>query len=287
MDISATSLDELRRRIDTLDDRLHDLLMERAELVAGVAAVKQSTGVPSLRPGREAQILRRVAGRHRGPFPRQSLVRMWRELLGGMVAMQGRFSVAVTVPTAQPGLWDLARDHFGGHLGMLALGSPDEVLGAIGDGSAAVGVLPLPQDREPAPWWPALVRAQPGPPTRVLARLPFGGRGNARPPGGDALVVGRAELDPSGDDQSLVVIATRADRSRGDLLAALDATGRRATYLAGFAPAQDEIWHLAEIDGPVAPEEASFTASLKSQGLETMKVSLLGLYARPLPPEPQ
>ncbi|MGH6989888.1 MAG: chorismate mutase, partial [Stellaceae bacterium] len=89
MDSPIASLEELRRRIDALDDRLHDLVMDRAELVAGVAALKRSSGVPALRSGREAQILRRLVARHRGPLPRPSLVRLWRELLGGMVAIHG------------------------------------------------------------------------------------------------------------------------------------------------------------------------------------------------------
>ena len=60
MDTPAPNLDELRRRLDAIDDRLHDLILERAAVVESVAALKQSTGQPSLRPGREAEILRRL-----------------------------------------------------------------------------------------------------------------------------------------------------------------------------------------------------------------------------------
>ena len=38
-----------------------------------------------LRPGREALILRRLVARHRGPFSRAVLVRLWRELISGTV----------------------------------------------------------------------------------------------------------------------------------------------------------------------------------------------------------
>src|ERR1700728_3591680 len=106
MENPAPSLDEMRRSIDAVDDRIHDLILERAALVESIAALKQSSGQPVLRPGREAEILRRLLARHRGDFPRPSLVRLWRELLGGMVAMQGRFVVAVVVSAARPGFWD-------------------------------------------------------------------------------------------------------------------------------------------------------------------------------------
>src|SRR5579862_3515967 len=89
-----TTLDALRRRIDALDDGLQDLLIERAGIVEQVSRLKQGDALPPFRPGREAQILRRLAGRHRGTFPRAAMVRLWREILGGSVATQTALSVA-------------------------------------------------------------------------------------------------------------------------------------------------------------------------------------------------
>ena len=47
MDRSGKSLAEVRKRIDSIDDRLHDLLMERAALVRSVDEAKAKTGAPS------------------------------------------------------------------------------------------------------------------------------------------------------------------------------------------------------------------------------------------------
>src|SRR6185312_4896735 len=95
MSDSTSSLDDLRRRIDEIDDQVHDLLMQRTRIVEAVAAAKKGNSIPALRPGREAVILRRLAGRHNGPFPRSALVRMWREMLAATVGMQTKFAVAV------------------------------------------------------------------------------------------------------------------------------------------------------------------------------------------------
>lgn len=77
MTSSDATLQSLRRQIDRIDDQLHDLIMARAALVEQVAAAKPDSGVP-LRPGREAEILRRLIARHAGRFPKGALVRIWR-----------------------------------------------------------------------------------------------------------------------------------------------------------------------------------------------------------------
>jgi chorismate mutase-like protein len=74
------SLADLRREIDRIDDALHDLIMRRAELTAGVAASKPG-GSGTVRPAREAAILRRLVARHKGSFPRAIVARIWREII--------------------------------------------------------------------------------------------------------------------------------------------------------------------------------------------------------------
>ena len=89
----------MRRRIDEIDDRLQDLLIERVAIVSRVADSKQrSGGVAPHQPAREAEILRRLVARNNGAIPAASLVRIWRELLAATTRMQGAFSVAVYAP---------------------------------------------------------------------------------------------------------------------------------------------------------------------------------------------
>ena len=60
----------LRARLDDLDDKMHDLLMERALVIESVAR----SGKPAaFRPGREAAILRRLLARHTGKLPGDKL----------------------------------------------------------------------------------------------------------------------------------------------------------------------------------------------------------------------
>src|SRR5262249_5120954 len=136
------TLDDLRREIDEIDDEMHDLLMRRTTLVEAIGAVKKSDGVPAIRPGREAKILRRLIARHAGKFPRAPSVRIGREILSGTTRIQVDFAVAVHVPESAPGLWDVARDHYGSLTPMTAFSTASQVLRAVTEGGASVGVLP-------------------------------------------------------------------------------------------------------------------------------------------------
>jgi len=90
-----SNLSDLRREIDDIDNALHDLLMRRASVVERVKDMKQTAGGVKFRPGREAEIMRRLAARHTGPLSRNVVVRIWRELMSAFVSMQGPFVVSV------------------------------------------------------------------------------------------------------------------------------------------------------------------------------------------------
>src|SRR5215471_4372675 len=157
MSVNPSDLKGLRRRLDEIDDKLQDLLIDRAEIVSMVAANKKGGNQAAFQPAREAEIIRRLVGRHHGAFPVANLVRMWREMLAATVRLQSLFSVAVFAPAERPGLWDLARDHYGSNTPMTAHSCPAAVVRAVTARESTVGVLPMPQPGEPDPWWPLLV----------------------------------------------------------------------------------------------------------------------------------
>src|SRR5258708_35801404 len=150
MATSTSALDDLRRRIDQIDDQLHDLIMQRAEIVESVARAKKRGGIATVRPGREAALLRRLVERHRGRFPRTVLVRLWRELISGAISLQGEFAVGVRAPGAIPDYWDRARDDYGSPMPVLAFHSAGGLLSALGGGRAAGAVQLMPAEGDGA-----------------------------------------------------------------------------------------------------------------------------------------
>jgi chorismate mutase / prephenate dehydratase len=285
MATSIASLDELRRRIDEIDDRLHDLIMQRAEIVEAIAGSKKQGNVPVVRPGREALILRRLIERHRGRFPRPILLRIWRELISGAVAMQGDFAVAVFVPDGMPGYWDIARDHYGSYAPMTAYHSVGEVLRAMAESRSAVGVLPMPADGEKDPWWQVLALSGATAP-HVMARLPFAEGGKTRGgENGDALVIGHADPDPTGADRTLIVLEAHRELSRARIIGALNGAGFAVTFFTSHEPDIEIAWNLVEIDDLVGVDDARLHAALLPLGDRVERILPLGFYARPFTAE--
>ncbi len=248
--------------------------MRRAEVVTAVADVKEAQRVGAFRPGRAAQILRRIVGSHRGPFPRPALVRLWCELLGGTVAMQAELTIAVA-----DGGWDLARDHFG-TLARLIGASPDEAMLAVAEGRAVLGVLPPPSDDVPDPWWLKLAESSERR-LNVILRLPFGALGNADPQCADAFVVAAFEPEPSGDDCTLIAVFAAEPVDPAALTDAFLGVDLHCNPVASLERAAGSAY-LVEVDSALGGDDRRLAAALKRLGAGVRAV-WLGLYARPLP----
>ena len=282
MPSSPESLDVLRARIDEIDDRLHALLMERTAVVGQVAAAKEATpGISSLRPGREAAILRRLMAAHHGPLGRGTVVRIWRELITSQLMVQTPLAVAVYVPHGEASFWDLARDHFGSHAPMTPCRSIGQVLSAVADSATTVGVVPMPQQGDTDPWWRGLLARDATAP-RVFARLPFGPRGNARTEGGDALAIGRVPVEPTGADRSLLIVESGGGTSRGRLISCLGGAGLPCTFVAAPESRPEASLFLVEVEGFVTPEDERLRSFLDQVGETVGLVQPSGAYAVPL-----
>jgi chorismate mutase len=277
MSVTPSDLRGLRRRLDAIDDQLQDLLIDRAEIVAMVAASKKDGNQPAFQPAREAEIVRRLVARHRGAFPVATLVRMWREMLAATVRLQSPFSVAVFAPADLPGLWDLARDHYGSNTPMSAYVTVDDVIRAVSRGEAAAGVLPLPEAGETDPWWLHLLAAKDTP--RIVARLPFGARGNARS-GGDALAIGRDAQQQSGCDRTLLAAQCSIEVGRARISELLAKAGLDCTLLT-YCHRESAI-HLIEVEGFVPISDWRLEALRRGLGSSLARLAPLGGYAVPL-----
>ncbi|MGE0255305.1 MAG: chorismate mutase [Alphaproteobacteria bacterium] len=283
MTIVSGTLDELRREIDTIDDALHDLIMRRAEVVRRIGLAKGGSGGTTYRPAREAQLLRRLVGRHRGPLPASTVVRFWRELMAAALRQQGDFSVAVWRDGEDGVDGEMVRQHFGAVTPLTPHSTPAQVITAVAQGNASVGVLPLPQDDDHDPWWPALLIGAPrrasGEAPRVVARLPFLGATAAR--AGGAFVVGRGDVDASGDDHSLIVLVCGEDASRARMQGALrDAGFTIAGHIALDRPGARERLHLLDLAGYVAAADARF--AVVGERVGATAIHRLGGYPTPM-----
>jgi chorismate mutase-like protein len=273
------SIDSLRREIDRIDDAIHDLLMKRTEVVALVAAAKPPEAVP-LRPAREAEVLRRLVARHTGPFPKAAVVRIWREIMGALVRIQGPFTVAVC-----DGVSELAREHFGSVAATIPFRTPGQAVRALVDGQAAVAVVPMPPpDEEAEPWWLSLT-ADAGLMPGVVARLPFAGAETPKgaPAAQQGLVLACRPHDKTGDDRTLLVVETAPDLSRDRLRAVLGAAGLEVTELLAVHRGVRRL-HLTEVNGFVEASDPRLIALAAARD-PVERASVVGGYATPFTPQ--
>jgi chorismate mutase/prephenate dehydratase len=95
--MTSPTLDDLRKLIDEIDDRILELLDDRARVVAGVARAKRASNLPTYDPDRERMILDRLAQRA-GGFPAEAIRAVYREIMSACLALQEPLKVAYLGP---------------------------------------------------------------------------------------------------------------------------------------------------------------------------------------------
>lgn len=272
------SLATLRAELDGLDDQLHDTLMRRAAVVEKVAALK---GGVALRPGREAEIIRRLLARHDGALRPQTIVRIWRELLAGTTAMQGKFLITVCDTDPANAYALLAREHFGALTPLRVHRSPAQAIAEVSAGAATVAVLPMPTDGEPksVAWWMGLLHRD-DPRIHVIGLLPFWVPRPQGAPRVQALIAAAIPPDPTDADRSLLGVEFSAELSRTRLTAALAEAGfLPGRILLRREPGASSAHALVDVAGHVTDGDPRL-AAVRPVLLQAPVV--LGAYAVPI-----
>jgi len=146
---AAVDLAEMRRRIDAVDEQMQELICQRARLAQQVGISKSAEGraVDFYRPEREAEVLRAVKARNRGPLTDESMMRLFREIMSACLAQQEPLKVAYLGPegtfTQQAVL-----KQFGHAVRGLAVPSIADVFHEVEAGTADFGVVPIENSTE-------------------------------------------------------------------------------------------------------------------------------------------
>jgi chorismate mutase/prephenate dehydratase len=144
------ALEDIRARIDLLDEQIQGLISERAKLAQAVGTSKQDGPLRArdfYRPEREAQVLRRVRARNQGPLRDEEMVRLFREIMSACLAQQEPLKVAFLGPE---GTFTQAavQKHFGHSVRALSLASIEEVFHEVESGVADFGIVPVENSTE-------------------------------------------------------------------------------------------------------------------------------------------
>lgn len=227
-------LDHWRGQIDQVDGELRQLLARRMQYALEVAKAKersqqadQAVDPIYYRPGREAQMMRGLAGDLKetlGEFPTRAAIQVWRELISASIMAQ---ALGLTVAVADETCQLLAQAHFGAVSKIDIYPSAIQVLKEVEAGRSIIGIV---DDQ-------GLVDISNSPSSvNVVGLLPF-----VRPSKtANRYVLARQEMESSGDDLHLYRLPDTPE-GKAKLLTVdagselSDETKTNARFLGGYA----------------------------------------------------
>ena len=186
------SLADLRHEIDRIDASMHELLIERGQIIDRLIAVKKTQESGSaFRPAREADMMRRLVERHHGNLPFDTVESIWRVIISTFTYVQAPFSVHADLSAGDALMRDSARFHFGFTVPFEPHMGAASVVEAVSESKGDLGLVPAFAIAGAGPWWAALeFDAAP----KIIARLPFVERAN-HPAGLPVFVISRVAAD--------------------------------------------------------------------------------------------
>ena len=260
-------LSEMRVAIDRIDAGLHALLLERSNVIDKLIAIKARQGGGSaFRPQREADMMRRIARRHQGLLPLDTVEGIWRIIISTFTYVQANYAVHADVETAAPAVRDSARFHFGFTVPFVPHEGVAGVLAAVAASSGDLGLL---RAEATGAWWTPL--AAPDAP-KIIARVPFIARAD-HPAGLPLYVVARPLAEAAAEDVVLRTVSVTCDRQ--------DAAGRLSKAggtLVAAAPHGDRLSVLVAAPGAVA---ADGIAAALADGGPRPSLTRVGSHASP------
>ncbi len=144
------SLNEVRKKIDTVDAQLLELLNQRADLVHEVGEIKRQNGGAIFAPDREEALLSSLTARNAergGRLPASAIRAIYREIISASYALEKGLAIAYLGP-AGTYTHEAARLKFGASVGYESQGSISGVFDAVARGKADFGVVPIENSTE-------------------------------------------------------------------------------------------------------------------------------------------
>lgn len=142
-------LDDIRKKIDTLDQTLIDLLAQRSDLVHEVGVIKKEEGLQIYAPEREHALLKRLEKMNQGRLPEKSVRAIYREIMSSALALEDNLTVAYLGPE---GTWthQAAIKKFGHSIAYSAQANFAEVFDQVARRKVHYGVVPIENSTEGA-----------------------------------------------------------------------------------------------------------------------------------------
>ncbi|QWR77692.1 prephenate dehydratase [Candidatus Magnetomonas plexicatena] len=142
-------LTPLREKIDVIDERILELLNDRAQIALEIAEIKKSHKLDFYNPKREQEILERLVKTNKGIFPNDTLKIIFKEVFCATLSLEKPLTVAYFGPQATYTHMATMR-YFSSSCSYMPTGSIREVFEHVATGKAVFGVVPIENSNEGA-----------------------------------------------------------------------------------------------------------------------------------------
>ena len=143
------ALDDIRKRIDSIDKELLALLNSRADLVHEVGLIKKTEDLQIYAPEREHALLQKLVNMNEGRLPEKSIRAIYREIMSAALSLEDDLKIAYLGPE---GTWthQAAIKKFGHSVDYTPLPNFAEVFDEVARRRADYGVVPIENSTEGA-----------------------------------------------------------------------------------------------------------------------------------------
>lgn len=258
--ITPATLADLRAEIDRIDLGMHEALMHRGQIIDELIQVKKTQASGSaFRPGREAEMMKRLALRHKGLLPLDTVEGIWRIIIATFTYVQASYSVHADVSGGDAQMRDSARFHFGFTVPYLAHENARAVIAAVAGSAGDLGIFRIEQGASAGCWWRDLAGTDR---PKIIARLPFIERPD-HPAGTPVYVIAKPLADAA--VREIVLYGARLERWTAALAAAL---ARHLAEVSASAADGSSLSLLIAASGETAPDD--IRAALAPGGLSEL-----------------
>ncbi len=143
------NLDDLRNKIDSLDQEIVQLLNERINVVLNIGEEKKKEGAEIYVPARERAVFDKIKRLNNGPLPEESAHAIYREIMSAALALETEMKIAYLGPEATF-THQAARNKFGVSVDYTPASTISEVFACVQNRSADYGVVPVENSTEGA-----------------------------------------------------------------------------------------------------------------------------------------
>jgi chorismate mutase/prephenate dehydratase len=140
-------LDPIRRKIDSLDKKLVELVNKRLALASEIGKIKRKTGGEIYVPEREDAVMRKVCEQNSGPVKNEALCAIYREIMSAAIALEKPLLVAYLGPEAS-NTHAAAMKKFGASVDYHSMGTIEDIFIAVEKGEADNAVIPIENSTE-------------------------------------------------------------------------------------------------------------------------------------------